>query len=319
MALFNFFENNIKKRSISQDNRRANELIRKQIEEIECSGGIYFPFEGKKLLGIQEQINEAEDRANQFGGSFYLDEDLQLRLNTLKTQYEQVITNNNRAREQELERKKQVVRARIENLREEKAQKEADEKYKKEQSVREEQLYQKYLNYQNSISESHRGIDTEEAAQIAYYHQVFSDTSLPLSQSEENVLSNSTTKPEDQETHEIIDIDGMDGHAFEYFCADLLARNGFENVSVTPGSGDQGIDIIAYRDDVKYGFQCKCYSSAIGNKAIQEVFAGKTYYQCHVGVVLTNNYFTNAAIDLAKHNGIVLWNRDKLLQMLKHS
>lgn len=113
-----------------------------------------------------------------------------------------------------------------------------------------------------------------------------------------------------------IPFDDMDGHEFERFCADVLAKNSFEKIRVTQGSGDQGVDIIAYKDDVKYGIQCKCYSSDIGNRAVQEVFAGKTYYQCHVGVVLTNRYFTKAAIELAKRNGVVLWDRDRLMKMV---
>lgn len=113
--------------------------------------------------------------------------------------------------------------------------------------------------------------------------------------------------------------DTMEGHEFEYFCANLLRKNGYEKVDVTQGSGDQGIDIIAYREGIKYGIQCKCYSSDIGNKAIQEVFAGKTFYECHVGVVLTNRYFTKSAIELAQKNGIILWDRDKLISMLEIS
>jgi len=115
-----------------------------------------------------------------------------------------------------------------------------------------------------------------------------------------------------------LDFDNMEGHEFERYCADILKRNDFENVSVTQGSGDQGIDIIAFKDGIKYGIQCKCYSSAIGNKAVQEVFAGKTFYQCHVGIVLTNNYFTSSAIELAQRNGVVLWDRNKLLQMVQN-
>lgn len=114
-----------------------------------------------------------------------------------------------------------------------------------------------------------------------------------------------------------ISIDNIDGHQFEFLCADILRKNNYENVTVTQGSGDQGIDIIAYRDGIKYGIQCKCYSSPIGNRAVQEVFAGKTFYQCHVGIVLTNNYFTPAAVELAQRNGIVLWDRNKLLQMIE--
>lgn len=117
--------------------------------------------------------------------------------------------------------------------------------------------------------------------------------------------------------NEQIPFDNMDGHAFERYCANVLTENGFPKVQVTQGSGDQGIDIIAYKDDIKYGIQCKCHSSDISNRAVQEVFAGKTFYQCHVGVVLTNRYFTKSAIELASRNGVILWNRDKLLQMVE--
>ena len=115
----------------------------------------------------------------------------------------------------------------------------------------------------------------------------------------------------------MIDFDQMDGHSFEQFCAKILRENGFESVRVTQGSGDQGIDIIAFKDGIKYGIQCKCYSSDIGNKAVQEVFAGKTFYECHVGVVLTNQHFTKAAVELAKKNGILLWDRKKLVELIK--
>ena len=37
-------------------------------------------------------------------------------------------------------------------------------------------------------------------------------------------------------------IDELDGHDFEYYCADLLRANGFLDVEVTKGSGDFGAD-----------------------------------------------------------------------------
>lgn len=114
-------------------------------------------------------------------------------------------------------------------------------------------------------------------------------------------------------------IDSMEGHQFEFFCADILTKNGFDNVEVTSGSGDQGIDVIADKDGIKYGIQCKCYSSDIGNKAVQEAFSGKSFYNCHIGVVLTNRYFTRSAIELAQKNGIILWDRNKLLELLENN
>ena len=115
------------------------------------------------------------------------------------------------------------------------------------------------------------------------------------------------------------DFDQMGGQEFEFFCADVLKKNGFSNISITRGSGDQGIDIIAFKDEVKYGIQCKCYSSDIGNKAVQEAFAGKTFYNCHVAVVLTNRHFTPSAKELAEKSGVLLWDRERLLELINNS
>ena len=96
------------------------------------------------------------------------------------------------------------------------------------------------------------------------------------------------------------DIDLMEGHDFEYFCADLLCKKGFQEVEVTKGSGDYGIDILAQKDGVTYGIQCKCYTTPVGVKAVQEAYAGKDYYDRMVGAVLTNQYFTAPAVEAAK-------------------
>ena len=109
----------------------------------------------------------------------------------------------------------------------------------------------------------------------------------------------------------------MEGHQFEYWCADLLKKNGFSNVQVTRGSGDQGVDIIAYKDGLKYAVQCKCYSSDLGNKPIQEVNTGKAIYRCQVGAVMTNRYFTAGAKEAAEATGVLLWDRDYLIKLLE--
>lgn len=109
---------------------------------------------------------------------------------------------------------------------------------------------------------------------------------------------------------ELLTIDLMDGHTFEYWCADLLCKLGFINVEVTPGSGDQGVDILAEKEGIKYAIQCKCYASDLGNTPIQEVHAGKAMYHCQVGAVMTNRYFTLGGRQLAEATGTLLWDRD---------
>ena len=109
----------------------------------------------------------------------------------------------------------------------------------------------------------------------------------------------------------IDDTDLMDGVEFEEFLAKLLKQMGYR-VEKTKTSGDQGIDLIGSRLNKKIGIQAKCYSSKVGNKAIQEVVAGLKVYGCDKGIVITNNYFTAAAQELARANGILLWDRDSL-------
>ena len=111
-------------------------------------------------------------------------------------------------------------------------------------------------------------------------------------------------------------VDGMDGHEFEHFCADILKKNGFIDVSVTPGSGDQGVDILATKDGIKYAIQCKNYTSSLSNTPVQEVSAGRIFYNCHIGVVLTNSTFTPGAVSLAQATGVLLWDRSTLAKLI---
>lgn len=113
-----------------------------------------------------------------------------------------------------------------------------------------------------------------------------------------------------------VDFDSMEGHDFEYFCADLLRQNGFSSVTVTQGSGDHGIDILAEKDDITYAIQCKCYSSNIGNAAVQQAHTGKSLYKRDVAVVITNRYFTPQATEEAHHLGVKLWDRNKLKELI---
>ena len=113
------------------------------------------------------------------------------------------------------------------------------------------------------------------------------------------------------------DVDAMPGHEFEHFCAELLRKNGFRKVSVTPASGDQGVDIIAVKGTARYAIQCKRYASPLGNKPVQEVYTGRAFYGCRYGVVMTNSTFTPHAKDLAKKTGVLLWDRRVLGELMR--
>lgn len=113
------------------------------------------------------------------------------------------------------------------------------------------------------------------------------------------------------------ELDAMDGLDFEYYCADLLAADGFVDVKVTRSIGDYGVDILAEKDGVTYAIQCKRYTGLVGVKAVQEAYAGRDYYDRMVGAVLTNQYFTKPAVQAARKLKILLWDRDYLQDMEK--
>lgn len=121
------------------------------------------------------------------------------------------------------------------------------------------------------------------------------------------------------QNNEIDDVDNdMDGFDFEKYTGKLLKANGFTKVEVTQCSGDFGVDVIAYKDEIKYAIQCKKYSSPVGIKAVQEVIGSKAMNDCHVAVVLTNNKFTKSAKELAEKNNVLLWDRDKLVDLIEN-
>ncbi|MBQ1182212.1 MAG: restriction endonuclease, partial [Phascolarctobacterium sp.] len=55
----------------------------------------------------------------------------------------------------------------------------------------------------------------------------------------------------------------------------------------------------------------------VGNTPVQEVYAGRQYYNCHVGVVLTNSIYTKGAVELAKATNVLLWDSYKLYELIE--
>lgn len=115
------------------------------------------------------------------------------------------------------------------------------------------------------------------------------------------------------------DVDLMQGREFEYWCAALLRRLGFRHIVVTPGSNDQGADILAEINGKTFAIQCKCYAQNLGNTPIQEVEAGRQFYGKQFGAVMTNRHFTKGARALAQRTRTFLWDRDVLANMIRTS
>jgi restriction system protein len=113
----------------------------------------------------------------------------------------------------------------------------------------------------------------------------------------------------------IADIDAMDGKAFEQYLEVLFDKLGYK-VQRTPYVGDYGADLITNKDGVKTVIQAKRYAKAVGIKAVQEAVAAKGMYGCTEAMVVTNSTFTRAAVELARANRVVLWDRECLVENL---
>ncbi len=92
----------------------------------------------------------------------------------------------------------------------------------------------------------------------------------------------------------------IDGYEYERVCAEYLRRKGFRRVRVTKASRDQGVDILCKKRRKTYAVQCKYYATPVGNKAVQEVYAGASFYGCDRAMVITNASFTKGAYELAQ-------------------
>ena len=117
--------------------------------------------------------------------------------------------------------------------------------------------------------------------------------------------------------HLSLDVDSLDPIQFEHFCADILRNCGWD-ARVTQASGDQGVDVIATRDNVKAVLQCKKYSQPVGNAAVQEIIAGKQFEQADIAVVVSNNSYTQSAKQLANVAGVHLLHYAELEQFAEN-
>lgn len=108
--------------------------------------------------------------------------------------------------------------------------------------------------------------------------------------------------------------EAMTGREFELYCRRILQEAGW-HAALTPGSGDQGADIIAEKEGRRVVIQCKFYNGTVGNKAVQEAYAAAAFQDAPYAVVVTNSVYTKSAHQLAHKNGVLLMHHTDLEQL----
>ena len=74
-------------------------------------------------------------------------------------------------------------------------------------------------------------------------------------------------------------------------------------------------DIVAKKGGICLAIQCKKHSNPVGNKAVQEAYAGASFYGADVGAVVAPNNYTASAIELAKSLGVHLLHHEDLKRL----
>lgn len=124
---------------------------------------------------------------------------------------------------------------------------------------------------------------------------------------------------------EEISVGGMDlglfdmtPREFEVFSADLLGKMGYVDIELTQYTNDKGVDIIAYKDDVRYAVQCKRYKEPVGSPDMQKFIGAMMHAKADKGLFITTSRFTREAERMAAEHPIELIDRFKIPILLKN-
>lgn len=110
---------------------------------------------------------------------------------------------------------------------------------------------------------------------------------------------------------ELVDVQNMDNERLQQYIRKLLQHHGFR-VESNNNPGNSTLDIVARKNGIKYAVQVKRQISAISKEAVINAIAEKNRHNCNAAIVITNSYFTNDAIQLARSEGCKLVDRDDL-------
>ncbi len=112
-------------------------------------------------------------------------------------------------------------------------------------------------------------------------------------------------------------VDLMTGAAFEQFLVALFRKFGYRVRHTGRVGGDYGGDLLVERAGKTCVVQAKRYLGHVGVAAVQEVLGARGYYAAASALVVTNSSFTDQARILAGANGVALWDRSTLWQMMQ--
>lgn len=144
---------------------------------------------------------------------------------------------------------------------------------------------------------------------------------------EDGLPPQAAEQPEEAETTDLLGtLQSLSPGGFERVCQELLRESGFENVEVTGGSADGGIDgygILRLNQLVSFRviFQCKRYAKGhLVSRAQVGDFRNTMIGRADKGIMMTTSGFSHAAIQEANRAGappVELVDGDTLVEMFQ--
>jgi HJR/Mrr/RecB family endonuclease len=188
------------------------------------------------------------------------------------------------------------------------------------------------LQTADSLAEFLETTDASDSAQAETLIQYHWDREIPhdravaiVREERERITSydtiSRTTSARSPRYMDLTDLELVSGYEFEHILAEILSRVDGE-AQVTKASGDQGVDVVWFRESETVGIQAKAYDkkNPVGNSAVQEIYTGATVrnseYEIDTAAVVTTSRYTNSAREAAANSDVTLYGRKQLEKWL---
>lgn len=138
-------------------------------------------------------------------------------------------------------------------------------------------------------------------------------------QNESKLFEEEKTSADDDASHflDINDIDKLDSNEFELFLKEFYKKMGYE-IKKASSSEDRSLDLIIELFGEIIVVQGRICDSKVDKSSVNKIISSIEHYDTRNGMIVTNNYFTDSARDLARsNNNIKLIDREELKKKLK--
>jgi HJR/Mrr/RecB family endonuclease len=105
--------------------------------------------------------------------------------------------------------------------------------------------------------------------------------------------------------------DTLTGRQFEFEVANLLNRAGY-SATVTPASGDKGVDVLLSDGTI---VQCKAHNRPVSPSVARELYGTLRHFGAPRAILISKNGFSKGVYEFARGKKIDLWDVNALIQL----